>query len=166
MYTPRKSCFGTALLRRRRTQVDKANRESKSLKRSQKVMKFWEKILFDSQLFLFWIISKSVSTVLFGDRLGSQKRNIEQFWWTDFLKFGESWPSRKKTLDFLTPDFLTPTPRQHRLFDLFSEILSERASGSQECPSTLPNSSWASRTVDFRTVSDFGGFWAPESRNN
>ena len=38
-----------------------------------------EKIVFDLQLREFIIISKSVSTVLLGYRLGSQKHNIEHF---------------------------------------------------------------------------------------
>jgi hypothetical protein len=38
-----------------------------------------EKIVFDLQLREFIIISKSVSTVLLGHRLGSQKQNMEQF---------------------------------------------------------------------------------------
>ena len=48
-------------------------------KRSQKLVNFGEKLVFDFQLPGFIIISKSVSTVLSSDRLGLWKRNIEHF---------------------------------------------------------------------------------------
>ena len=56
--------------------IDHSKNKSKTNENKSKTQ---EKIVFDLQLREYLIISKSVSTVLSSDRLGSRKQNMEQF---------------------------------------------------------------------------------------
>ena len=56
--------------------IDHSKNKSKTNENKSKTQ---EEIVFDLQFREYLIISKSVSTVLSSDRLGSRKQNMEQF---------------------------------------------------------------------------------------